>query len=73
MSSTKTIIKLGLILKLNSLGSFKIICKKIIKKSNQELNVYSKNAKKLYKTNFSQKIINKELIKIFKECLKKRS
>lgn len=67
------IYKLGLILKLNSLSSFKITCKKIIKKNNQQLYVYSNNAKKLYKTNFSQKIINKELIKIFKKCIKKRS
>lgn len=65
--------KLGLVLKLNSLSSFKTICKKIIKKNNQELNVYSKNTKKLYKTNFSQKIINEELMKIFEECIKKKS
>ena len=64
---------LGLVLKLNSLNSFKIVCKKIIRKNNQDLNLYSKNAKKLYRTNFSQKIINKKLIKIFKKCIKKES
>ena len=65
--------KLGLVLKLNSLSSFKTIFKKMIKIKDQELNIYSKNTKKFYEENFSQKIINQELIKIFKECIKKKS
>jgi len=65
--------KLGLVIKLNSLSSFKTIFKKMIKIKDQKLNLYSKNTKKLYEKNFSQKIINQELIKIFKECIKKKS
>ena len=65
--------KLGLVLKLNSLSSFKTTCKKMIKSNNQELLLYSINSKKFYKKNFSQNIINQEIINIFKECIKKKS